>query len=328
MELSKLLTAVFGLSAKDGYAPSAVVGFSDDSTGVVLPISLACSRPHLLSQPTYRLLLTDTESFLTSPSPPTPSSASVPTMVSHLAGLQQKQFPAYSHASIQSTTQHLPSSIRQSSSSVQPPPAPPAAAAKTATGFSQQLQQQDDDEEEVTEGQDDNESSGDEEEEEEDEGDLKPRMLRFLSLLVEEGLLSQAEDQILRKQILENSRVLAAGYRVAQYRKNAELLAAFWKTTAAANLSQAEMKLVLLAQEQMLEILGLLASTKRLTSTQHINLVSNTLFLLVDFPNQADSSYIFIPSVMYRSIWSYCSMNQSVMSTSNSVKTEIYKIFA
>jgi len=87
LELSKLLTAAFKLggqppSLSHAAAPPpsptpAVVGFEDEATGVIFPISLACSGGLPAGAGVcYRLLLTDSEGFLC-PSPTSPGAANV-----------------------------------------------------------------------------------------------------------------------------------------------------------------------------------------------------------------------------------------------------------
>ncbi|KAM3572473.1 hypothetical protein VYU27_005502 [Nannochloropsis oceanica] len=79
LELSKLLTAAFKLgglaspshhaTAPPSFAMPAVVGFQDEATGVIFPISLACSSGLPVGAGVcYRLLLTGSEDFLC-PSP-------------------------------------------------------------------------------------------------------------------------------------------------------------------------------------------------------------------------------------------------------------------
>lgn len=99
------------------------------------------------------------------------------------------------------------------------------------------------------------------------------QMLRFVDVLAEQGMLNGDDVVALREGILHDRRVLLSGYEVAEYHRSAELLAVLWKATARSLLTDRGRKLVIFAQEHILEVLDLLLQTERITADQHIHLV-------------------------------------------------------
>ena len=201
MELSKLLTAAFGLG--DGHASPAVVGFEDEAAGVILPISLACSGGlPLESGVSYRLLLTDSDAFLC-PSPLSPVAIHAPS---------QPRDPSPPPLPVAPVAQRPASAGGHGSSKEGKRKTKKEEGAKAGGQQQQQQHQRHHDEEAVR---------------------RTEKMRRFIDQLVAQGLLSRDEEGVLQALLDANHVVLIAAYRVAQHRqKNKELLTALWKNIA------------------------------------------------------------------------------------------------
>ena len=57
-------------------------------------------------------------------------------------------------------------------------------------------------------------------------------MLRFVELLLEQGVLTDDEAVVLRGGVYDQRRVLLSAYEVAEYHRSVELLAVMWKSVA------------------------------------------------------------------------------------------------
>jgi len=57
-------------------------------------------------------------------------------------------------------------------------------------------------------------------------------MLRFIELLVEQGVLTEEEAVVLRVGVYGQKRVLLSAYEVAEYHRSVDLLAVVWKSVA------------------------------------------------------------------------------------------------